>query len=77
MSVVYHIRRRLPRAGGNSFYRNRAIRYAGTFCGGAPTSFDGDWRSKAEPCDGRVACSECVRIRIEEAAGVGQSVTAR
>ena len=49
--VTFHIRRRLPRKGGNQWYKvhvdNRVV---STYCGAAPTEDDVAPSGKAEPC---------------------------
>ena len=68
--TIYHVRRRLRRARGNQFYRDRSDRGRGTFCGAPETGYDAAWaerkRAKAwdhpelgrfEPCP---ACLEAI-----------------
>ena len=66
--AVFHIRRRMPRRGGNQYYLDRSNRPVFTYCGAPVTEYDDNWRSKAHPWKRRdgtemVACVECVRVR--------------
>ena len=68
---VYHLRRRLPRKGGSSFYRDTRPRVASTYCGALCTDIDGDYRSKAEPWmvavnPVAVPCPDCREKRFYE-----------
>ena len=67
--VIFHIRRRLPRKGGNQWYKvhvdNRVV---STYCGAVPTEGDAAPRGKAvswtHPRLGEcVPCAECVTQR--------------
>lgn len=44
--TVYHIRLRLARRGGNSFYLDHAERVSHTFCGAPVTEYDVAWASR-------------------------------
>lgn len=71
LEVVCHVRARLPRRGGNSFYRDHSdlSRHARTLCGAAVTSHDYAWQTRKivswRRDDGVqfTACPECVRRR--------------
>ena len=45
MTLTQHIRRPLPRKGGNSFYKDRGVRQAYTLCGAPVTDRDWDLRT--------------------------------
>ncbi len=42
----FHIRHRLARRGGNSFYRDRSERTSTTFCGAPCTEWDAAWAER-------------------------------
>lgn len=67
-AIVFHIRHRLPRRGGNQFYRDRSPRVARTLCGAPVTEFDAGWGDHAVDwvnSDGQAfsVCAECRRVR--------------
>jgi hypothetical protein len=68
--TTFHIRIRLPRGGGNQYYKARPSSFAETFCGAEATSYDVDWRSKAPTWtrdDGAemAPCVACIAARKE------------
>lgn len=70
--TTYHFRQRMPRKGGNSFYRDKAdySAYAKTFCGAVLTEFDADWKSRSLQWTNRdgvvmVPCEQCIALRQE------------
>lgn len=69
--VIYHIRRPLRRARGNSFYRDKSDRGQRTFCGASETLCDCAHRSLAviwidyNGCV-HMPCLDCVSIRFAE-----------
>ena len=68
--IPFHIRRKLPRKGGNQWYKTRVDnRVVSTHCGEEPTEYDAAPRGKAEPWThpkhGEMQpCSECLKQRI-------------
>jgi hypothetical protein len=68
--MLFHVRRQLRPARGNSFYRDRSDRYTGTLCGAEPTSYDALWRDRnrvkmwTHPEHGEmIPCPECLNGR--------------
>lgn len=59
--MTAHIRRRLERKGGNQWYKARGERHVATYCGAEPTSWDFDWRSKAQAHTVETTRDEAVR----------------
>ena len=43
---IFHLRKRLPRLGGNSFYRDNRVRVSETICGAPCTAYDQAWNAK-------------------------------
>ncbi len=65
--MTTHIRKPLPRKGGNSFYRdkNDYTRYALTLCGEPVTDKDVDWRTantKKFRAAGWPVCAGCIHV---------------
>lgn len=72
--LTYHVRRRLRRARGNQFYRDRSYRGMGTFCGANETQHDRDWaeRNRVKPWRApngmlQTPCEACVKAIAKEA----------
>ena len=69
MKTTFHIRRRLPRKGGNQWYKTHVDnRVVSTYCGVEPTEYDGAWNKKAEawthPWKGEMLpCKDCKATR--------------
>jgi hypothetical protein len=72
--AVTHIRKPLPKKGGNSFYRDNRIFTATTLCGEAVTDRDVDyryggtktfqkWTASALVCQHGLVCQDCVKLR--------------
>lgn len=65
-TVVFHVRRRLPRMGGNQWYKNRAEVPTNTICGAPVTGYDAAWadRHRVTPYQSTpglmVPCEDCV-----------------
>lgn len=57
-----HIRKRLPRAGGNQFYKARPTADSAvlTFCGAEPTTLDLSWKDGKTKWAQENACPACV-----------------
>ena len=72
MRYIFHIRRRLRKARGNSFYKDYSDRGRGTFCGAPETEFDIAWAERNRARDyelngaQHVACESCKRARDAE-----------
>jgi hypothetical protein len=49
--MVYHIRQRLSKLGGNSFYRDKHVRKTETFCGAPCTEHDAGWADRKRAND--------------------------
>lgn len=65
MPKIFHIRAKLPRKGGNSFYKARESRVPKTLCGAPVTDhdvrFSWDWRAM-EIYD-YICCQECIAVK--------------
>lgn len=49
--MVFHVRHRLAKLGGNSFYRDRRVRTSSTFCGAPCTEYDAGWADRTRTGD--------------------------
>lgn len=74
MANTFHIRRPMPRKGGNSFYRDRNdySKFAVSLCGASITDHDADWRTagtkkfQASPnMPGWDLCADCAKLRAQ------------
>jgi len=61
MTFTYHIRNRMPRNRGNSFYLDRSYGHNGTVCGAELTDHDAGWadRKRVDSFGEWVPCETC------------------
>lgn len=63
MSEARHIREKMPRKGGNSFYLSRTERIPKTLCGKPCTALDvSNTKSGRLYIESRDGCPDCLRI---------------